>query len=106
MVFEYAIKGIWRRSHTGLAVVSGASRGIGLAISRAFLDEGLDVLGVAKDSGRLARMAKDIGTDGSIEGSFMDACGGFIYSQGGVARRGMGDGEGEGEKLSFACFGE
>ena len=75
--------------YKGLAVVSGASRGIGLAISRAFLREGLDVLGVAQDIGSIGAYEEGYRVRWVDKGAFVNACSRFIYFQGGVAHRGI-----------------
>jgi NAD(P)-dependent dehydrogenase (short-subunit alcohol dehydrogenase family) len=47
-----------------VAVVTGGSRGLGLAIARVLLDEGADVAIAARDRGRLDRAAAELGADG------------------------------------------
>jgi NAD(P)-dependent dehydrogenase (short-subunit alcohol dehydrogenase family) len=46
-------------------VITGASRGVGLETTRLFLAEGADVLGVARDPGRLASVARTLDPEGS-----------------------------------------
>jgi len=43
------------------AIVTGASRGFGLAIASALVKSGVEVVGVARDAERLAAVAKDLG---------------------------------------------
>jgi 3-oxoacyl-[acyl-carrier protein] reductase len=50
-----------------VAIVTGASRGIGLAISRQLVAEGARVLMVARDEERLARAADAMGEDANVE---------------------------------------
>lgn len=43
-----------------VALITGASTGIGLATSRAFLEAGIAVVGVARDPGKLAAMEREL----------------------------------------------
>jgi NAD(P)-dependent dehydrogenase (short-subunit alcohol dehydrogenase family) len=52
-------------------VITGVSRGVGLAITKKFLEEGARVVGVAKDAGRLATIATELGR---YEGRFWPIC--------------------------------
>lgn len=50
-------------SATGWMVVTGASRGIGLAVSRRLAADGRGVIGLARDTERLDRVATELGHD-------------------------------------------
>jgi len=45
----------------GLVVVTGASRGIGLGISRRLVSDGYSVLGISRDPARLQKVASELG---------------------------------------------
>ena len=47
--------------HDSVAVVTGASRGIGLALSRRFVDSGAHVAGLARSKADLDRLAETLG---------------------------------------------
>ena len=53
-----------------LAVVTGASSGIGEALARRLAEEGRDVLLVARSGDRLARLAEELGRTNGIEAGF------------------------------------
>src|SRR5437870_4615177 len=54
--FDCTTKGIEMR----VALITGASSGIGLAASRAFLDAGIAVVGVARNAEKLAAMERNL----------------------------------------------
>jgi NAD(P)-dependent dehydrogenase (short-subunit alcohol dehydrogenase family) len=57
-----------------VALITGASSGIGLATSRVFLDHGIAVVGVARDEAKLAAMKRELrGSDAPIETLALDA---------------------------------
>lgn len=57
-----------------VALITGASSGIGLATSRVFLDAGIAVVGVARDPEKLAAMKRDLeGLKAPIETIALDA---------------------------------
>lgn len=57
-----------------VALITGASSGIGLATSRVFLDAGVAVVGVARDPQKLAAMKQELaGRDAPIETIALDA---------------------------------
>ncbi len=49
-----------------VAVVTGASRGIGAAVARAFCDAGADVAIAARDADALQRLAQELGGDAHV----------------------------------------
>jgi NAD(P)-dependent dehydrogenase (short-subunit alcohol dehydrogenase family) len=51
-------------SHNPLALVTGASSGIGLELARRFADDGYDVVVCAEDA-ELEQAAADLGADGT-----------------------------------------
>lgn len=54
------------RDELRTAVVTGAAGGIGRALTRRLVDEGLRVVVVDRDAGRLAATAREVGAAGSI----------------------------------------
>lgn len=49
------------------AMVTGAARGIGLAVTRALLDDGLTVIGVDVDEAQLERSSEELNGDGQFQ---------------------------------------
>jgi short-subunit dehydrogenase len=61
------------------AVVTGASRGIGLAITRELIGRGCRVTTIARSAGLLATMADDLGTNPlTLDLADLDACAGLL----------------------------
>ena len=52
-------------SKSGLAIITGASRGIGLAIAKKMIAEGYAVIGTATSETGAAFIEKELGEDGA-----------------------------------------
>lgn len=53
-------------------LLTGASRGVGLAAARLFLKEGADILGIARDAERLATVQTELGKSGRFASLAVD----------------------------------